>query len=462
MTTDKDVLVAARAVAEGNDAFGMKIYSSVSKEEGGNLVISPCSASSVMAMATVGARGETKEEMREGMHFPEVEEMLKGYSHVFGVLRGDENFTLETAHRLFVQEGYELMEDFVNDMKETFHAEAAQTDFADSEVARKFINAYVEEKTKEKIKDLIPDGVLNEKTKLVLVNAIYFKATHASKFDKKNTIEADFHLEEGKVVKAQMMHKYESMFKMTEVENLNSQLIELPYKGDQISMLILLPTDKFGLADLEKKLSQIKLGDLFSQIDAVKKDEVDIVIPKFRLEKTIDLKSHLKKLGMARMFSDEKADFSGINGDTDLYVSAVLQKAFIEFNEEGSEAAAATAIVVDEEATGDFPSPEFICDHPFIFFIRDKLTDMVLFQGRVVDPTVSEENDNRSVKSDNSSIKSDNSSKESTNVSEGNDNSSVKSDNSSKESTNASEGNDNSSVKSDNISKASNNLSENK
>merc|ERR1719186_851856 len=259
--------------------------------------------------------------MREGMEFPGEEEMLKGYSNAFGVLRGNDNFTLETANKLFVQEGYKLMEEFVKVMEDKFFAEATQTNFAASEAARKVINDWVEEKTKEKIKDLIPDGVLNSLTRLVLVNAIYFKGDWASKFDKEGTWEADFHMEEGKSVKAQLMHEDGTKYKMIEIESLDSNVIELPYKGDRIAMYVLLPNDKFGLADVETKLSQTKLNKLFSQVDAVEKHKADLVLPKFKLEKTIELTDHLQKLGMARMFS-HNADFSGISGGTDLYVSA--------------------------------------------------------------------------------------------------------------------------------------------
>jgi serine protease inhibitor len=237
--------------------------------------------------------------------------------------------------------------------------------------------------TRDKIKHLIKKDMLSALTRLVLVNAIYFKGDWAAQFDPKLTKEQDFSVSPSITVKASMMMQ-EKKFNWAYLETLASSMVELPYKGDRIVMQVLLPGERHGLGELEEKLENQNIQELFEKKSFVTK--VNIQLPKFKLEQTIPLTEHLTNLGMKDMFSEGLADFSGIDGSKQLFVSNVVQKAFIEVNEEGSEAAAATAAVMEMKCM-PAPPEQFVADHPFIFFLRDKTTGMLLFQGRVVNPT---------------------------------------------------------------------------
>merc|ERR1719402_674070 len=362
-------------LAYGNSKFGQSWYDVVRKSTEGNIVMSPYSASSVMAMATAGAKGKTLAEMKDTMRFPWEQAMCVGYESIFKLLRGNDNFTLETANKMYVQDGYQLVETFTAKMREFFNTEATLTNFAKSEEATKLINGWVEEKTRDKIKDLIPTKVLNGMTRLVLVNAIYFKGDWASKFDESRTSEEKFYVGKTETIKAKMMKQTLSVnFKY--IKDLHAEVVELPYKGDRLSMYIVLPKGLAGLSDVENKLNMENVHDIFK--DVSNKAKRYIVLPKFKLEQTLDMKEHFQKLGITRMFVGGKADFSGMAGAPgELFVSKIIQKAFIEVNEKGSEAAAATAVVISGRS-GRRPK-RFVCNHPFMFFIRDKLTEMVLF-----------------------------------------------------------------------------------
>ncbi|MDP6439518.1 MAG: serpin family protein, partial [Candidatus Brocadiia bacterium] len=257
------------------------------------------------------------------------------------------------------------------------------------------INAWVEEETKEKIKDLIPKGVLNEMTRLVLTNAIYFKGDWASQFDKKLTADAPFTLADGKKVQVAMMHRkgdYRYLdareprgillpaHRYTEMGAF--QALELPYVKDELSMLVLLPSTADGLPALEKSLTAERLDALLS---AMREREVQVYLPRFKLTYKVGLSETLKSMGMTDAFSLPPADFSGMDGAKDLFISAVLHKAFVDVNEEGTEAAAATGIVVGITSVRLMPIV-FRADHPFLFLIRDNKSGSILFMGRLVNP----------------------------------------------------------------------------
>merc|ERR1719309_1697001 len=275
-----------RAVALGNSEFGRSLYDVVRKsaEGGGNFVMSPYSASSVMAMATTGAMRKTLTEMREKMKFPAEQEMLSGYRSAFGLLSGNDNFTLETANKVYVQDGYQLVKAFTEIVGKYFNAEPTPTNFAASEEARKMINGWVEEQTGEKIKDLIPQGVLNSLTRLVLVNAIYFK--------ERMTNEEEFFVSETKTVTAKLMNQ-ELEVKTASLDDLDADVVELPYKGDRLAMYIVLPKQRHGLGEVEDKMSTKNFNDIFKEVKRSKK--LNIFLPKFKLEQTLRLTEHFKK-----------------------------------------------------------------------------------------------------------------------------------------------------------------------
>jgi len=252
--------------------------------------------------------------------------------------------------------------------------------FAESEKARKTINDWVAEKTKDKIKDLIPKGILDALTKLVLTNAVYFKAEWSEQFKKNATEESDF-FTFGDTVRVDMMNQKK---RFNYMENDELQFIEMPYKGGDASMFVLLPKKKDGLREIEKKITWT---DIEKYTQSLQSKEVEVFFPKFKMSLEYELSELMKRMGMSDAFS-KAADFSKMTGNKQLYISAIIHKTFIAVDEEGTEAAAATAVVMRMKS---LPPPQdyevFIADHPFFYFIKENNTGTVLFAGRVVDPS---------------------------------------------------------------------------
>jgi len=371
------------AVATGNTVFGSRLYQQL-KDEPGNIIMSPFSVSGVMAMVAAGAGGDTLSQVQQGMSFPSSEELALGYKDAIPALRTNENFTLEAANSIFAQSGFAILDDYRETLHQHFHAAIQETDYSDGKASARLINDWVEKITQSKIKDLIKPDMLNSLTRLVLVNAIYFKGDWASKFDAKKTADEDFHLDDGSTKKVPMMRQTKK-FQFAILDELSASMLELPYTGDRLSLQLVLPGRGNNLAALEQKLRTADLQQLFESNS--REEKVAVTLPRFKLEQTIPLTDQLQQLGMTDMFVGGKADFSAIDGSRNLYVSEVVQKAFIEVNEEGSEAAAATGAVMMMRSM-PMPPEEFRADRPFLFFLRDKLTGMLLFQGRVADPSV--------------------------------------------------------------------------
>lgn len=369
-----------RAVANSNDLFATKMYGQLAKEDG-NLVMSPFSVSGVMAMLSAGAQEATLAEIQTGMNFPDQDSLKLGYSDTFPALRTNENFTLESANTIFTQTGFPILQSYQDILHKYFHAGIQATDFSKAEAAARLINDWVKDITRDKIKDLIKSDSLGSLTRLVLVNAIYFKGDWADKFDPKMTLpSADFHITQDQTVQVPMMRR-EGKYSWADMDGY--KMIELPYKGDRVTMQVLLPDRSVSLAATEEKL---KFEDIESQFRSRQnKEKVMLKMPKFKVEKTIPLTEQLSNLGMSEMFGGN-SDFSGIDGSHNLYVSEVMQKAFIEVNEEGAEAAAATGAVLMMRSM-PMPPMEFTVDRPFLFLVRDNLTGMLLFQGRVNNPS---------------------------------------------------------------------------
>merc|ERR1739844_600433 len=280
---------------------------------------------------------------------------------------GTQDFTLDTANKVFINKGFSLLNDFKEVMINSFHSNIQDIDFGNSKAAA------------DKIKNLIKPNMINADTRLVLVNAIYFKSNWAKKFVKTSVME--FQTSPSSSVDVPMMRKSDNVF-FARLDILSSTMVELPYKGDRIVMQVLLPESKFGLDDMEDKLKDLEIHDLFEK-EKIKK-ELDIYLPKFKLETNLPLRQDLQNLHMKNMFISGRANFSGIAGG-DLHVSHVVQKAIIEVDEEGTEAAAATAVMIHRESASPMIHM-FTADHPFIFYLRDKESGMLLFQGRVINP----------------------------------------------------------------------------
>jgi serpin B len=377
-------------VAEGCNRFAFDLYSRLKGVEG-NLFLSPYSISTALTMTSAGARGQTADQMAKTLCLP----ASGGAIHVaYATLQRDLNatgakgvFDLVVANRLWGQKGYTFLQDFLALLKANYGAGLEQVDFAGAtEAARQTINAWIEKQTRDKIKDLLKPGILDAMTRLVLTNAIYFKGKWAEEFDKKATRDGDFYVTPEKKVATPLMHRT-AKFGYFEGDGL--QALELPYQGDRLAMVVLLPKRnvppgaKDGLAALEASLSADKVAEWVGKL---RRREVEVALPRFKTTAEFSLAEVLAAMGMKDAFDSGCADFSGMNGKKDLFISAVVHKAFVDVNEEGTEAAAATAVVIRPENGGGGP-PEFRADHPFLFLIRDTRTGAILFLGRILDPT---------------------------------------------------------------------------
>jgi serpin B len=289
---------------------------------------------------------------------------------------------LDIANGLWAQKKKPFLPAFLDVAKQSYGANLKQVDFrTGADTARTEINDWVAHKTKGKITDLIQAGVLNPETKLVLVNAIYFTGQWARKFDKHDTTNAPFSVTPTRQLQVPLM-SLTANFKYAEVDGL--QFLELPYVGDDISMVVLLPRDVDGLKSVEDRLNQQTLDRWLAQ---AREQKVAVSLPKFKLAAQFSLAKPLTEMGMTDAFSPG-ANFSGMDGERNLFISAVVHKAFVDVNEEGTEAAAATAVVMRSMAVMmPRPTPIFRADHPFIFLIRDNHSGSILFFGRLVEPT---------------------------------------------------------------------------
>jgi serpin B len=373
------------AVVEGNNAFAIDLYGQL-RTQSGNLFFSPESISTDLAMTYAGARGDTAAEMAKTLHFTLPPQRLHP---AMGGLLGDLNaphdgYKLRVANALWAQQGYTFLDDFLKLTNSDYGAGFKQVDFKDAtEAARLTINQWVEQQTDNKIKDLLQPGVLSSRTRLVLTNAIYFKGDWQTQFDKAQTRDEDFHLSAAQNVKAPMMHR-EGGFNY--FDGGTFQILEIPYKSAELSMIVLLPNDVGGMFALEQSLTAPNTRQWLGQLRPVPK--VIMTLPKFKMTQQFELQDTLGAMGMTLAF-DAHADFSGMTGNREFYISAAIHKAYIDVNEEGTEAAAATAVVMRSMmARMQQPAPPvFRADHPFIFLIRDNRSGGILFMGRVTDPT---------------------------------------------------------------------------
>lgn len=367
---------------EGNTAFAFALYQEL-KHEQGNLFFSPHSLSTALAMTYAGARGNTASQMRKALCFRlDPEQLHPAFAQLdekIKAINKKGQIQLKAANALWPQQGYGFMETFLALAEAYYGVQIRAVNYLDSEAARREINAWVEEKTEQMIQELIPPGVFDHLTRLVLVNAIYFKGSWADQFDPSRTAEATFYLPQAEQVGAPLM-TMKGELRYAQEDDL--QILELPYAGGDLSMLVLLPSQVNGLGKLEASLTLENLNRWSRVLWA---HEVQVFLPKFKIEFPMKLNETLKAMGMQDAF-ESTADFSGLDGSKLLFIKAVLHKAFVEVNEEGTEAAAATAVVVKARSMGP-PPAVFRADHPFVFLIRENLTGNILFLGRLVNPT---------------------------------------------------------------------------
>jgi len=392
------------------DSFATDLYARLAAQSKDNLFFSPTSIETALAMTYAGARGDTAAQMAKTLHYEnDAAKVNASFAKLLRTLnnprevvvaRFDKSGKMETtkqpAYQLFVanalwgQQGYPFESDFINLVQKNYGGGLNNVDFKNCrEEARKTINDWVATQTRDKIKNLIAPSALSSFSRLVLTNAIYFKSVWEDPFPKDLTKDGSFHLSSGKSVKVPLMHQTrEGGYG----ENDTMQWLELPYAGNALSMVVLLPKNVDGLAAMEKNLTAENISQW---LKTMSRELVEVTFPKFTFTSSCELGDHLAAMGMPDAFNPGKADFLGIakpetTGEPPLFISRVIHKAFIAVNEEETEAAAATAVIMDAGAAPGWEPPKpkvFKADHPFIFLIRHNATGEILFLGRVVNPT---------------------------------------------------------------------------
>jgi serpin B len=368
----------ADEVVEANTRFALDLYAEL-RASPGNLFFSPFSTSVALAMTYAGTAGDTEREMGEVLHFTDLEEVHSALGELVASLdrgRALGGYRLSIADAVWAQSGAHIHDAYLEIMRTSYQAGFGQLDFVGApEEARTTINGWVADKTEARIQDLFPPGTINQLTRIVLANAIYFKGKWASQFDPAYTRPGPFAIDSTLTVEVPLMHQ-SGRFPVAQRDP--ALVLEMPYVGTDLSMVVLLPAFPHGLAELEDELTYENLGWWLS---GLVEHRVTVTLPRFRLETEYAFSDVLARMGMPTAFT-EGADFSNMTDEAGWFIQTVVHKAFVEVNEEGTEAAAATGVSVGPTS----PPPIFIADRPFLFFIRDRVTGSVLFLGRVIDP----------------------------------------------------------------------------
>jgi len=381
---------AAQEINNSINQFALDLYSQYKDDpeyKDDNIFFSPFSIESALSIAYEGARGKTADEIQKVIHIPVDSNVRRpAFENMNYILnKPNQSYNLSTVNALWAEKTYPFLEDYKNTIYTYYNGNITNLDFKnEAEKSTVIINSWVENKTDNKITNLIPSGAINQDTRLVITNAIYFKGNWVNKFNENNTIEKSFTLNNNLTKKVQMMSLLSSHNSpnYNYLENEDLQVLELPYSGDDISMLILLPKSN-DIRIAESYLSTEKLDFIKNNL---RQSKVNIYLPKFKFETDYIMSNTLSKMGMPTAFSPKYANFSGMDGSSNLSISQVIHKAYIDVNEDGTKAAAATGIMV-AITTSEEPRPvQFNADHSFIFMIQDKRTNTILFLGRVSNP----------------------------------------------------------------------------
>jgi len=371
---------SVKTLVDAMNGFSFDLYEKFIEDNDGNIFFSPYSIFVALAMTYEGGRGETAAEMYDILKFQQNNEVsLCTFGKIYNLLNQQKDYTINTANALWIKNNYPFLDEYIHFIEKYYMGKSTEVDFSDVEGTSKLINDWIESNTNGKIKDLIKSSDIDPfYTALILTNAIYFKGTWETEFDPDNTIDSNFEISPDNNVIASMMNIDEGNFNYTETSDL--QILELPYTGDEVSMIVVLPKEN-NISIAEQAINPVSLKDWRNSFERV---DVDVSIPKFKLETEYNLKNYLNRLGMNISFTPN-ADFSGMNGFKDLYIGKVVHKAFVEVNEEGTEAAGATAVHMVLTSIPNIVT--FRADHSFLFLIQHKETENILFMGRISDPT---------------------------------------------------------------------------
>jgi serpin B len=376
-TADADMAV----VVQGNNGFAVDLFQQAALEDG-NLFFSPFSITAALSMVYAGAEGDSEAEVAAAMGVTDEALWHDHLGLLFDDLVGNHHraYTLNGANRVWAQDDLEVQPSFEDLMAEAYNAPIERMDITgDPERATDKINRWVSRQTRGYIPELFEDGDISAATLLVLCNAVYFEADWAEQFEEDNTSDGSFYTLDGGELQVPLMHNTAS-YGYAEVDGY--QIAELPYEGDELSMVILLPGNSDELYSLEADLTAADLADWMELLEY---QQVSVTLPSFTMDYELPLKDTLRALGIESMFDPELADFSGMVPGGGLYVKAARHKAYVDVFEQGTRAAAATGFGADLSAMPD--TIAFTADHPFVFLIRDTLTDSILFMGRVEDPS---------------------------------------------------------------------------
>ncbi|XP_008586670.1 PREDICTED: serpin B6-like isoform X1 [Galeopterus variegatus] len=382
-------LASMDPLSETNGTFALNVLKMLGEDSSKNVFFSPISIASALAMVLLGAKGNTAAQMAQALSLSKsgnsgTGDIHKGFQLLLAeVNRTGTKYLLRTANRLFGEKSCDFLSSFKDSCRKFYQAEMEELDFMNAAgESRKHINTWVAKKTEGKITELLSPDTVNSLTNLILVNAIYFKGNWDKQFNKEQTKERPFKVSKNEEKPVQMMFK-KSTFKMTYIGEIFTQILVLPYVSKELNMIILLPDENTDLRTVEKELTYEKFVE-WTRPDMMDEEEVEVFLPRFKLEENYDLEAVLRRLGMTDAFEPTRADFSGMSSRRDLHLSKVVHKSFVEVNEEGTEAAAATAGIMLMRCLR--VTPRFCADHPFLFFIQHSTTSGILFCGRLSSP----------------------------------------------------------------------------
>lgn len=369
-------------MAQANNAFALKLYRELTST-GGNVFFSPYSLESAMAMTYLGARANTARQMAEVLGFTldqsRLHPAMAGLARILSAAAQAKDQKLTIANALWMDRKLKLLTSFTGTLKANYGAPPWSVDFSQPDQAAAAINRWVNRHTQSMIKELVVPSDLQDAL-LVLTNAIYFQGKWVKPFKRSATRLRPFFLSPGRTAQAPMMHQASPL---AYAEDASTQVLAMPYRGDGLELVVLLPKAKHGLAALEASLTPQSLA---AKMAGLRVQMVSVAIPRLKMETTYRLKQTLVKLGMADAFDRRRADFSGMTGTPYLMIDKVIHKARLELDEQGTKAAAATAVVMKPRSAAPRPAKAFIADHPFIFMIRHRPTGAIVFMGRVTNP----------------------------------------------------------------------------